>query len=468
MKKKEKGDAPKVEVKSQQKNAGDNNATSKIAESVINDSSNHLDANRRVDLITAATKVFKDDPKASEHTGFSQEAVNTINEITATMIVQSIALESIVCKEKFIMNIPVDQVKKIENVCKERGIGIKFLTNILPPPDENGIVKVPSNAITMDKKTKEAAVEEAAIIEELPELDPSKINDKEGLRKAIIYTLADTKTNVRPYDRINAAIDLYKSYLYFHESDEKKKEEISKAERASLLRDMIVTAGSCPFSINGFANILYNSVATTKAPIEAFCLFRNNSLIKGEGPKAGYPEIDDATVALFVKNVVIWTAESKIEEVKLSIQGIEEGIKVLEKNKKQNKAAIEKNKAKIKDYEATIEAHNDVIALVTSPSSEIADIIPEAFVNKEHESYKNARRTCSNILKSYFPEIKSYNDIKEESLLSNMQQYAGVIINFFRGPGEQLPNYKEAYITAWEMKEPEETGEEQKEDESKK
>lgn len=467
MSKKEKGNAPKVEVKDQ--NTGKGNTASETAQNVIQQgTTDHLDANHRVDLINVATRIFHDDKKAPEHTGFSQESVSNINKIVATMTVQAIALEAITCGEDFVMSLPLEQVEMIKSICEEKGIGIKINTKLLPAPNAEGIVEVPSKAINVDKETKKAAIEEATIVEELPELDPSKINSDEQLRKALIYTLQDTKTNVRPYDRLNAAIDLFKSYLYFHESDENKKKEISTAERATLMRDMIEKVGSCPFSVNGFAKILYNSVASTKTPIEAFCMFRNNSLIKGDGPKAGYPEIDDPTVAMFVKNIVIWTAESQIEDVKLCIEGVNEGIKILEKSKKQNKAAIEKEKAKIETYNQTIQAHNDVIALVSSPSSEIADIIPEAFVNKEHESYKNARRTCSNILKSYFPEIKSYNDIKEESLLSNMQQYAGVIINFFRGPGEQLPNYKEAYITAWEMKEPEETDEEQKEDESKK
>lgn len=468
MAKKDKGNAPKVEVKDQQQQkqqqTGTNNAASKTAESVMNPS-DHLDANHRVELLGIATEIFKKDPKAAEHTGFSQEAVNTINKITATMTVQSLAMEAIVCKENFTMMLPVDQLKEIEAVCAERGIGIKFDTKMLPAPDENGIVKVPSKALTMDKETKKAAVEEATIVEELPELDPSKINSDEALRKALIYTLADTKTNARPYDRLNAAIDLFKSYLYFHESDEKKKEEISKAERANLLHDMIVKVGSCPFSINGFAKILYNSVATTKTPIEAFCMFRNASVTKDGSlkDKNNVPDIDDATVALFVKNVVTWTAESQIEEVKLCIEGVKQGIEILKKNKKQNKTAIEKEEAKIKDYEATIEAHKDVISLVSSPSSDIADTFKEAFVDKEHEGFKNARRTCSNILKTYFPQIESYKEIKEESLLHNIQQYIGVIVNFFRGPGEQLPTYKEAYITDFEMKEKE--SEEEKKDE---
>ena len=414
-----------------------------------------------MDLIRVMHETFRVDPKAAAHTGFSQEAVNKINKINAAMQIGVLITEVTTSKNEFTMLMPPAMVETIKEIGAE--VGVMLDTKLLPAPDEEGNIKVPSKAVVVNKETKKAAAEEAAVIEELPEFDPSKINSDEALRKALIYTLADTKTNVRPYDRLNAAIDLFKSYLYFHESDEKKKEEISKAERANLLHDMIVKVGSCPFSINRFAKILYNSVATTKTPIEAFCMFRNASVIKGEGLKAGYPDIDDTTVALFVKNVVTWTAESQIEEVKLCIEGVKQGIEILKKNKKQNKTAIEKEEAKIKDYEATIEAHKDVIALVSSPSSDIADTFKEAFVNKEHEGFKNARRTCSNILKTYFPQIESYKEIKEESLLHNIQQYIGVIINFFRGPGEQLPTYKEAYITDFEMKEKE--SEEEKKDE---
>ena len=43
-----------------------------------------LDPNRRMDLIRVMHETFRTDPMAASHTGFGQEAVNSINKINAS------------------------------------------------------------------------------------------------------------------------------------------------------------------------------------------------------------------------------------------------------------------------------------------------------------------------------------------------------------------------------------------------
>lgn len=420
-----------------------------------------MDPNRRMDLIRVMHETFRMDPMAAQHTGFSQDAVNQINKINAAMQAAALICEVTQAKNKFTALIPQKMVNTLEEISAE--VGIHFNTKMLPAPDKDGNIAVPSDAIIIAPETKKQAKEEIAIVNALPELNPSTISSHSQLREAIIYTLADTKTNVKPYDRINAAIDLFKSWKYFHPQDEKEKESIGKIDRAVLLHDMIKLVGSCPFSITGFSNIMYTAVAQTKSPIPAFCMFRNNSRVPIVEGKVVYP-VDDATVANFVKHIVIWNAESQIKRDQESIAKCKKNISVLNKDKKANAAAIERENKKIEGYEGAIVSYNDIIGIMTSPSQDYANNIHETYDNRESDDYRTVHRLCSNIMESYYPDIKDPKTIQHKSFLDNMQQHIGKINNLFCDPASQDVNYIDGNITEFIFEEPKDEESETKEE----
>lgn len=447
-------EAPKVKVvnKEEKKTEEVLDFTSSMTKEQLQSRAAGLDPNHRMDMIRVMHETFRMDPMAPTHTGFSAEAVTQINKINAAMQVSALICELTLAKNEFTMLMPAPMVESIKSIGAEMGIHVN--TKLLPAPDANGNVKVPSKAISVDAETKKSVKEEAKIMEEKPELNPQKIKDEEGLRKAAIYVLADTKTNVRPYNRICAAIDLYYSWLYFQAADEAAKESLKSTPKATLFEQLTGILGKCPFSMEGMSKILFNVTSMTKTPVSAFCMLRNNSL----DSSTGRPTIDDSLVADFVRILVRWNATSRIETDNESIETCKNNIAVLSKNKKQNAAAITKEEEKIKAYEAAIESYNDVIKFVTEPESHYADVLPEAYDNVEHEDYKTCRRLVGEIFKTYFPDVEIKN-VDKECLLRNGQQYIGVILNFFRDPLSQFKNYTESNIVEIVMKSDEESGE---------
>lgn len=413
-----------------------------------------LDPNRRMDMIRVMHETFRMDPMAPSHTGFSAEAVGKINKINAAMQIGALICELQTAKNEFTMLMPKLMLDNIKEIGAEMGVSLN--TKLLPAPDKNGNVSVPSKAIVVSAETKKAAKEEIKVLDEKPELNPQNIKDTEGLRKAAIYVLADTKTNVRPYNRINAAIDLYYSWLYFQAADEAAKEKLKNTSKATLFSELVEILGTCPFSMDGMSKILYNVVSQTKSPISAFCMLRKNSIDSN-----GRPTVDDPLIADYVRILVSWNAKSRIESDNESINTCNSNIAVLNKNKKQNAAAIKREEEKIEAYKAAIESHNEVINFVTTPDSNLADVMPEAYYDKDHEDYKVVRRVVSEIFKTYFPGIDILT-VDPEWIKHSMQQYIGVVLNFFRDPLSKFKNYNEGNITEITFVKEEKKSEEEK------
>ena len=399
-----------------------------------------LDPNHRMDLIKTMHETFRKDPMAPEHTGFSPEAVGEINKLNAMMQIAALVCEVTLAKNEFTMLLPVREVEKLKLISAEMDISIK--TNLLPAPDENGNVAVPTAAIVVGKETKESIKEENKLIESEPVIDPTQIKNKEELHKSLAFILADSKTCPRPYDRIVRLIDFYRSYLYIAAGEDKeKKEEIKSMASDQLFSDAIKEIGTLTFSSFILARGLYTETSKTKSPIPAFCMFRTASLNK----TTGYPTVEDNLVASFVRILVATYANILTQRDKESIETCKESIKILSKNKKQNEKAIEKEQNKIKDYEGMIESYREVVGYVTDPSSENIDDFENAYDNKEHEDYKLIRRISHNIFDAYYPGI-DIKTVEKDVLMHNLQQYAGVIINMFRDPLAQLQEYSESNI----------------------
>lgn len=451
-------EAPEVkDPKSTKKTVQNENVFENMTASAIAANTDGLDPNHRVDLLHMMHETFRKDPMAASHTGMSQENVNNINKVTAVMQIAVLACEVTLAKNPFTMLISKPIVDNIIELGAE--VGIHLDTKALPAPDENGNVKVSSEAITVSDKTKKAVKEEVAVMEEVPETDGSKVKDEEGVRKGGIFILADTKADPRPYARINSLIRFYRDYLYFKAGDdEAAKKAVSDTPNEELFSAVAKIIGPCPFSMHGVASLLYSQTASTKSPVSAFCMFRNSTLDK----TTGHPTLDDAAVASMVKTLIIWCANSKIADATESIETCENNVKVLSKNKKQNATAIKKEQDKITTYKSSIDAFKDVITFVTNPSTEIADALIDAYDNKEHEHYKNSHRLACDIMKTYYPGVEA-KKVKHDCFLHNMQQYIGVVTNLFRDPLQQSIAYKEANITELVIDNGEENGDKKEE-----
>jgi hypothetical protein len=101
-----------------------------------------------------------------------------------------------------------------------------------------------------------------------------------------------------------------------------------------------------------------------------------------------------------------------------------------------------------------------VIEWVNNPTFDIVDSLVEDYnaEDQESEKCKLAHRIVSNIMSTYYPEI----DIKKadkDSMLKNVQQRAGIIINMFRGPLAQSISYAEGNLTDIIVSEEENGGE---------
>jgi hypothetical protein len=424
-----------------------------------------LDPNHLVDLLKIQHETFRLDPEAEKHTGMPKKVIDEVNKINAAMQVSAIVCEVVLAKNPHTLILPAQLVESMKLVANELGVTLK--ENLLPAPKADGTVELPSEAIVVNKETKDAVKEEVKIMNELPELNPQKIKDESELRKAAIYVLADTKTNVRPYNRITAAIDLYYSWLYFQAADDAAKEQLKDTPKVDLFRKLVKIIGSCPFSMSGISKILFTTTSRTKTPISAFCMLRNNSL----DVTTGRPTTDDHDIADIVRILVEWHAKSLIERDEESIETCNENIKALSKNKKQNKAAIDKENAKIEAYKEAIESYKEVVEIASAPDGHYADVFDEAYLDPKHEDFKTVRRLASEILKTYYGADVDIKSVESESLKRTMKQYVGVILNMFREPGSQLEGYSESDIAELVFKKEEQPAEkpaEEKEEEPKK
>lgn len=399
-----------------------------------------LDPNHQVDLLNGLDRHFMG-PNAAEKLKLSQETVDKVNAITAIGYVTVLVDEVLYAQNPFATRMRMAQLEAIKEIAPMVGVSID--TKLLPAPDAEGFVEVPSDAIKISKETQKAAKEEHKIKDQTPEMDPTKITNDEMLKEAILHILVQ---NDRPYDRISKAIAFYQSTKEFQASKSENKEfelaELKKLSRASVLDKISKLVGRCPFSVNGLAHYLYTTTATTKSPISAFCSLRSASLNK----KTGMPTIDDSLVADIVKVLVTWSANSGIADNQDSIKVSKKNIDVLSANAKANAKAIASENEKIDQHNKNIEHFNKVIEYVSNPTNDVPDNLLSWYADNNSTEWKNAHRIFGNICDTYYNGI----DLKKKNPVGvkhNVQQYAGIITNMFRDPMEQLKNYSEGNIT---------------------
>lgn len=403
-----------------------------------------MDHNHIMDMIRVQHETFRMDPKAAEHTGMSQEAIDKINQINAVEQVALMASVVTYDKTPFAISMRASQLPAITEAAAALGITIDQKS--LPSPDKEGQVKLPSTAIKVDESKKEEIKKEHEAAAKETITDPTKIETDEQLKDSLLKILVKGNGDDNFYQKVNTSINFYESFLAVKASKSDNKEAelaaLKEKSRADLLSEIAKLLGKCTFTIGGMAKFMFEHTERTKNPVVAFCSMRNASLNK----KTGMPQIDDTLVADIVKVLIRWYADSEIQETNERIAWFNRDLETLKKDEEKNKKAIEQGNQKIKNANDHIADVEKVVSYANMPSADIVNNFAEDYNDDKREGYKFARMMGSKIMETYYPGLKA-KEVDQDALVHNLQQYVGVIFNMFLPPMSALIDFSEANIT---------------------
>lgn len=355
--------------------------------------------------------------------------------------------------------------KALQAMALERGIKLPEYKALPAPTEEqlkiHGLLDIkPADAKVLnveasnvsDRAIEQKKKEIAAVAKAVD--NPAEIKTKEQLKASLTAMLVKPITDGidRPDARVQRTIKFYRGYLTIqaNAAEDKKTalEEMKAKTRQDMLNEIAEIVGPCPFSLNGTAYFLRKRAIETGSPISAFCLYRRSAVPEKDNA------VDDSYVADITRILLLWSCNSRIAECNSILK---EQKKHVENETGAAKAATE---AAIRYNEAAIEEMKQVIEWVNNPTFDIVDSLVEDYnaEDQESEKCKLAHRIVSNIMSTYYPEI----DIKKadkDSMLKNVQQRAGIIINMFRGPLAQSISYAEGNLTDIIVSEEENGGE---------
>ena len=321
-------------------------------------------------------------------------------------------------------------------------------------PTETAVVTVKAEDVSEEAKKEKKA--EKKIVDSAKTLDnPALIENEEQLKASLMALMVKPIVDDinKPDGRIQRTILFYKGYLTIQANKAENKEEALKQVKekslTTLLNEITQIIGPCPFSIKGVAGYLRKGVAETGSPISSFCLYRRTA------NKAKDGSIDEQYLANIVRTLVTWSCNSQIAIAKKAIKDLEKLIKANEEankttdkaTQKVNNSSIKTDKEEIAKNEAIIAEMNKEIEAVVNPSFDVVDHLIEDYKseNKESEPCKIAHRIVDNIMVTYYPEYKKEN-LDENVMLANVQQYAGIVVNMFRDPLAQSISYTKANL----------------------
>lgn len=405
----------------------------KLNQQLNSKSDTGLDANHQVDLLNGLKTFFHDDPNAK--TRFGEAVVEKIDGITAIGFVTVLVNEIVSAKTPFAVKMSSAQLGAITEVAPM--LGIQIDSKLLPAPNADGTVQVPSNAVVVSKETAKKVKKEKTVVDEKPTTDPSKVANDEQLKKSLVFILCDTSAYTRPYDRMVRATEFLRSVRSLEASkltdaDESKTKlaEIKAKSVSDLLEDMRLLVGECPFSTVGLAHYVYNQAVETKNPVSPFILLYRAS--RNKTTNAG---LEDSTVAAIVKVLVNWNVDERLKEYEAAC----ERIKKTTKDEKILKNALEPVQKNI-DYCKSIKE------CICHPNFDAVESLIDDFKGEDPKKKSKATFTVRNIIELWMPDVK-FDELesneKKDEILENVKKRAGVIMNAFLDPLEQNIAYKE-------------------------
>lgn len=411
----------------------------------------NMDHNHIMDMIRVQHETFRMDPKAAEHTGMSQESIDAINRINAIEQVALMASVATLDTTPFAIAMRAAQLPAITEAAAALGIVID--QKALPAPDAQGNVQLPSDAIKLSEEQKKTVKTEAQATAEPAEMDPTKIDSEEKLKKTLLTILVKGNGSENIYDKLSTAINFYEAYLGIQagkaENPDEARAELKKRTQVDFLSDIAHLLGKCTFTLSGIAKFMYEQTERTKSPVVAFCTLRDASLNK----TTGMPRIDDQLVADIVKVLIRWYADTEIAVSKEVIAGFERDIEILRKDEAKNKKGIEDGLSRIENAKKHIENVENVVTYVNVPDRAVVDNFITSYSDNKSEGFKLARMMGSKIIHTYYGEV-DLKTVKMDGMLHNLQQYAGIITNMFLPPLNKIADYSESKIAALEFTEP--------------
>lgn len=405
----------------------------KLNQQLNSKSDTGLDANHQVDLLNGLKTFFHDDPNAK--TRFGEAVVEKIDGITAIGFVTVLVNEIVSAKTPFAVKMSSAQLGAITEVAPM--LGIQIDSKLLPAPNADGTVQVPSNAVVVSKETAKKVKKEKTVVDEKPTTDPSKVANDEQLKKSLVFILCDTSASTRPYDRMVRATEFLRSVRSLEASkladaDESKTKlaEIKAKSVSDLLEDMRLLIGECPFSTVGLAHYVYNQAVETKNPVSPFILLYRAS--RNKTTNAG---LEDSTVAAIVKVLVNWNVDERLKEYEAAC----ERIKKTTKDEKILKNALEPVQKNV-DYCKSIKE------CISHPNFDAVESLIDDFKGEDAKKKNKATFIVRNIIDLWMPDVK-FDELesneKKDEILENVKKRAGVIVNSFLDPLEQNIAYKE-------------------------
>lgn len=409
-----------------------------------------MDPNHTEDLIGRLDDRFYKDPHAAQRYNIPQETVDKINEITARGMIALLANEVEIAQSPFAVRMRMSSLEALKEAGEAMHINID--TKALPAPSADGTIEVPSTAVKVSTEAKEGLKKEREAAAEKVELDPTKVDSEENLKKSLLSILVKGNGSENLYDKVATAINFYEAYLGIQagkaEDPDAARAEIKNKSRIDFLTEISHLLGKCTFTIGGIAKFMYENTERTKSPVVAFCTMRDASLNK----KTGMPQIEDQMVADIVKVLIRWYADTEITTTKEAIANMEKDLETLKKDEKKNAKGIESGKKVIENAKKHIEDVETVVSYANMPPREVIDNFVTNYQDNKAEGFKTARMIGSKVMKSYYGDM-SVKSVKMESLVHNLQQYVGVISNMFLPALNQLVDYSEANITELEKAE---------------
>jgi hypothetical protein len=441
--------APKVE----------NPTVSKVMNGVKNPS---LSPDATVMALNGLKSMIHDNPNAAAYYNLSEDTIHSINVFTLAGFATVLAIEVHENKSPFAQKMLEKQIDAVNAISEFTGVAIDV--KALPAPNEKGEVQIPSTAVKVSDDTKKKIVAE----EKLEGVtNPAEVTSPEQLAASL--TLLISRGNEGIIVRMRRATDFYRGYLTIqaNKAEDKKAalEEVKNKSYSDLLSEMAAIVGPCPVGLVGNAGLFRKNFVNVGTIIGPFCMYRRNAdKIDTKGA------LTNDFIADLVRIMITWSCK---EEISKAEKGIKENERIIKKNEeivKENKDATEVNiaKAAIKTHKGyvekcnnTINEMNGIVIGMNNPSIEDVDNLIDNFNKKDDTDadYKRAHLIVDQIINTYYKGT-DLTKVDMDSLLHNVQQRAGIIVNLFRDPLSQSIAYSESNIT--EIAQAEAPAEEQK------
>lgn len=457
--KKPKVEAPVVENKEK---------VSELPATVLNDKGSMPSGMSQHDKVMYAA-VLQHKKDELERRGGSVTAYEGLTAIEDAMIIDIAVTEMIVRKNPsgLILSGNEKNYTQIRLLASEMGVTLPEFKNLKTPTKEQlrlaGLTDVNGEGKVLlqleDKNISKEAKEKVKAEQKLRDdaktkeylTDHTKIENEDQLKEALGFQLVNTKI-ASPASRLITTAQFYRSYLEARaEKSNNPEAELAKIHGYSLseLLQDVSTMVPPSFTTEGFGKMLCNRIASTKSVVPAFELFKRCF----KNRKTGKYSFTDAEIADLVRILVVWEATAKIAN-------LGKDIKLLSKDVKANTKAIEKANEEIKNKQ-------ELITYVTEPSFDLADNFIAAYNDENNEMHKTAKETAKSIIETYYKDV-DIPELEMDTMLLNVQQHIGIVLNMFNSPVGKRDEYDEKNIISLSTEENKEKTEEVKEEKTPK